>query len=282
LESEINNNMPVDPAQEREYNLRIRHPERGAIYDSFAARSAELRASCVGYAPMRYAEGKGCVLDFFAAPVPGPAPLFIFVHGGYWRALDRGIFSFMAAPWLARGAHVAMIGYDLAPALGVTAIVAEVGAALHFLRGRAAAFGIDLQRVVISGHSAGAQLGAMQLCTPGWRPAGYVGVSGVYDLQPLLATSINRDVRLDAAEARAMSPIHRPATAGTRHICAVGADETAGFRSQSHAYAAYLRQHQCEAVAIELPCRNHFDVLEDLANPEHDLFRRSYGLLPAA
>jgi arylformamidase len=137
--------------------------------------------------------------------------------------------------------------------------------------------------MLVSGHSAGAQLGAMQLCaTPDWRAAGYIGVSGVYDLAPLLATSINHDVHLDAVEARDMSPIHQPPALGTRHICAVGAAETDGFRHQSHAYAAYLRQYQCDAVTVELPGRNHFDVLEDLANPEHDLFRSAYALLPVS
>lgn len=272
--------MPVDPVQEREYNLRLRHPERGAIYDRFAKRSAELRAAVSGYSSMRYAQGNRCMLDFFTASISGPAPLFVFIHGGYWRALDRGIFSFMAGPWLASGAHVAMIGYDLAPAVTLPAIVAEVGAAMDYLRERAPAFGVDLERVVVGGHSAGAQLGAMQLCaTPGWRAAGYVGVSGVYDLQPLLATTVNHDVRLDPAQVRAMSPIHQPAATETRYLCAAGAAETAGFRGQTHGYVAYLRQQHCEAAAVELPGRNHFDVLEDLADPEHDFFRRAFALL---
>ncbi len=98
-------------------------------------------------------------------------------------------------------------------------------------------------------------------------------------LHRCLATSVNHDVHLDAGEAHALSPIHQPVSAGTRYICAVGAAETDGFRQQTHAYAAYLRKNHCEAAALELPGRNHFDILDDLADPEHDFFRQTHALL---
>src|SRR5579862_5921863 len=115
LESEPKPQNNIDPAIEREYALRARHPERGAIYEGFARRSEQLRASVAGFRTLRYAESAPCAIDFFPAPGARKAPLFIFIHGGYWRALERSNFSFLAAPWIARGAHVALIGYELAP-----------------------------------------------------------------------------------------------------------------------------------------------------------------------
>ncbi len=204
----------------------------------------------------------------------------MFIHGGYWRALDHRIFSFLARPWLARGVHVAMIGYDLAPAMSVRAIVDEARASLRFLRERAGSLGVDTRRVVIGGHSAGAQLGAMSLSAdPEWHAVGFMGVSGVYDLEPLRTTTVNLDIRLNAADAVALSPIRQPPAVGTRYICAVGEGETDGFRAQTHAFAAELRRRGCDASSIEAPGRNHFDVLDDLADEDHSLFRRAYDLL---
>jgi arylformamidase len=270
----------IDPALEREYNLRLRHPERTAIYERFAQNSADFRAAASGWSELRYSAGPRCVVDFFPANVASAAPLFAFIHGGYWRALDHRIFSFLARPWLARGVHVAMIGYDLAPALSVRAIVDEARASLRFLRERADNLRLDKRRVVIGGHSAGAQLGAMSLSIDSeWQASGFLGVSGVYDLEPLLATTVNLDIRLNAADAIALSPIRQPLPMGTRYVCAVGEGETDGFRSQTRAFAAELQRRGGSALSIEAPGRNHFDVLDALADESHPLFRHAYGLL---
>src|SRR4051812_21793923 len=108
----------LDPLMEREYNLRIRHPERDAVYARFASASAALRARWTGFRTIAYGDSPRQAIDFFPAPSPvDRAPLFVFVHGGYWRALERSTFSFLAETWLARGVHVALPGYDLAPAV---------------------------------------------------------------------------------------------------------------------------------------------------------------------
>jgi arylformamidase len=270
----------IDPALEREYNLRVRHPERGAVYDRFAAASAALRAEVASLETLRYGDTPNSAIDFFAAATDSPAALFVFVHGGYWRALDRRIFSFLARPWLERGVHVALPGYDLAPATTVRAIAGQVRAAVARLLGEAERLRIDPRRVVVSGHSAGAHLGALALdAMPGWSAAGFVGVSGLYELEPLLATSVNLDVALDAAEARALSPSRRTADRRPRYLLAVGGAETDGFRRQSQDYAAALRAQGCEAHALEVPARTHFDVLDDLADAKASLFRGAHALL---
>ena len=270
----------IDAAVEREYNLRLRHPERGAVYDRFAAASAALRQSQPRFTMLRYGESPNSVIDFFPADSTRPAPLFLFIHGGYWRALDRRIFSFLARPWLDRGVHVALPGYDLAPAASVRSIAAQLRIATDRLRRDAGHLGIDTERVIVSGHSAGAHLGALTLCEMmDWSVAGFVGVSGIYDLQPLLATTVNLDIRLDAAEARDLSPQWRRAPTAPRYLCAVGGAETDGFRQQSSNYVAALSEQGCDARLLEVPARNHFDVLDDLVNPLAQLFRGAHALL---
>ena len=271
----------IDPAAEREYNLRLRHPERNAVYERCAAASAALRAREAGFRTLRYGDSANNVIDFFTAENAGPqAPLFLFIHGGYWRALDRSIFSFLAAPWLERGVHVALPGYDLAPSASVRAIAEQVERAARHLLDAAPTLGFDSARVIVSGHSAGAQLGALLLGgIAGWSARGFVGVSGVYDLEPLLGASVNLDIRLDASEARSLSPRFRPGEPAVRYLCAVGGEETDGFRRQTHDYAAALRAQGCRATSLEVPGRTHFDVLDDLADPAGGLFTRAHAML---
>ena len=268
-----------DDALEREYNLRIRHPERSAVYDRFAADSAALRSSHDRFRTLRYGDTPNSAIDFFRAAGQDRAPLFVFIHGGYWRALDRRIFSVLARPWLDRGVHVALPGYDLAPATTVRSIAGQVRCAVAHLISDADSLGVDPRRVVVSGHSAGAHLGALALdAAPDWSAAGFLGVSGLYDLEPLLATSVNLDVRLDAAEARALSPSRRTAHRAPRYRLAAGGAETDGFRRQSRDYAAALRAQGCDAESIEVAARTHFDVLDDLADPNGPLFLSAHAL----
>lgn len=276
----VQERAPVDPVLEREYNLRIRHPERTAVYERFAADSAVLRRESPGFAALRYGESPNSVIDFFAAGGGGPRPLFVFLHGGYWRALDRGIFSFLARPWNARGVSVALPGYDLAPAVTVRQIAAQTRRAIEWLIERRDELAIDTTRIVIGGHSAGAHLGALAVnALETCRPLGLVGVSGVYDLLPLLRTTVNHDVHLDAAEARVLSPLWLEPRGGARHLCAVGGAETDGFRDQSRRYAATLREKGVAAEYLEAPARTHFDILDDLADPQAGLFKAAWSIM---
>lgn len=271
----------IDPALERQYNLRLRHPERTDVYDRFAVESAKLRASAPGFRALRYGDSANSVVDFLPADTVAPAPLFLFIHGGYWRTLDRSIFSFLAKPWLARGVHVALPGYDLAPAASMGAIVDQVRKAAGSLLADADELGIDRRRLIVGGHSAGAHLGALLLGALPARTAvaGFVGVSGIYDLEPLLATTVNADIRLGPTAARALSPRWCRFDAGPHHLCAVGSAETDGFKQQSHEYAAALRAQGCDAESVEVPGRTHFDILDELADDEAPLFRRAHAML---
>ena len=267
-------------ALEREYNLRVRHPERTHVYQRFAQASARLRAAWPGFAAHRYGSGERALIDFFPAQTDKPAPLLLFIHGGYWRALDRENFSFLARPWLEHGIHVAMPGYDLAPAMTVSQIVDQVRAARDWLLLHADALRIDATRILVSGHSAGGHLGALVLANePHWRACGLVGLSGLYDLRPLLATSVNRDIRLDPPEAARLSPTLLAAPHAVRYLCAVGGAETMGFRQQSIDYAQVLSNQGHDARCLVVGERTHFDILDDMADRNAPLFRHAIDLI---
>jgi arylformamidase len=272
----------ISETLEREYNLRIRHPERDAVYRGFAERSRAHRARGAARLDLRYAEGPRCTLDFF----PGrgaSAPLLVFIHGGYWRALDKSIFSFIAQPFGESGAAVALLGYDLAPVVTLTTIVAEVHEALAWLATERT-LEFDRTRVVLSGHSAGGHLAALLAAAPasklgGIEPRAVVAVSGLFDLLPLLETSVNLDVRMSVDEARTMSPIRIAAFTARRFVVAVGDLETDGFVTQSRDFAAHVQSPGCESRFVAVAGRTHFDVLDDLADVRQPLGRHTLELL---
>lgn len=107
-----------------------------------------------------------CRIDFFAAAGDSARPLLVFLHGGYWRSLGPEVFHFIAPPWTARGVHVAFLGYDLCPSVEIDQIAAQCCAAMRWLFAQGASFGVDLTRVVVSGHSAGGHLAAMLASAP--------------------------------------------------------------------------------------------------------------------
>ena len=190
----------------------------------------------------------------------------------------------LAAPFVAHGISVALVGYDLCPTIALGGIVDQVRAACAWLWRQAPALGHDPWRMFVGGHSAGAQLAAVTLATawpaldrglPRALLRGGVAVSGVYDLAPLRATSINDAVGLDAAGARQWSPVHMNPVAGASLLLAVGGAESAAFRRQTADLARAW--HAVVTATLEVPGANHFTVLEALADEHarlHQLARR--------
>src|SRR5690606_10365618 len=143
------------------------------------------------------------------------SPLLVFIHGGYWQELSKASSLFAAPDCIEAGVAFAAIDYTLAPQASVHAMALECRRALSYLHEHSAELGLDPQRIVIAGSSAGAHLAAM-CCLRDWEdatnlpaglPAAAVLVSGIYDLEPLIDTSINGPLSLDAAAAGAVSPL---------------------------------------------------------------------------
>ena len=260
----------LDP--EAEYNNRVRVPDHQAIMLRWRA-AAEAARSAHPPQEIAYGPGEREVMDLFeAAP---DAPVAVFLHGGYWQALDKGWFSGLAPALLAHGVSLAIPSYDLAPAVRLGHILRQVRAAVDAVRARTGA------RPVVFGHSAGGHMAACMLSEA--RASAAVAISGVFDLAPLIPTSLNVALRLDAAEAAALSPIHWPVPngstpGGTVLDCVVGADESHEFLRQSRMMADLWGAKGVETRYEALPGLNHFTVLDPLFDADSALVARIVGL----
>jgi arylformamidase len=273
--------QPIDDALEAQYALRNRHPEREKIYDDHQRRSAALRAAGNCRLDVRYGDGPRCLLDVF--PAGEQAPVLFFIHGGYWRALDKSYVSFIAEAFRDAGMTVVMPGYDLAPAVRVGEIVDQIRQALAWVVEHLAP-----ERVVVAGHSAGGQLAAMlalDQAASGHGPiVGLAGISGAFDLRPLLHTSINLDLMMSPDEAADASPLLRlerqsVASRLVPLLGLVGGEETRGFKQWTADLVAGWRAHGGAATYCEVAGCNHFSILDRLAEADGDVARAMMDLL---
>ena len=266
-------NEQRDLPQEAGYNLRRRHPDYEEHFAVWDAESARIRATLACTLDVRYGDGPGMTADLFPAHDEG-APIQVFIHGGYWRAMDKSSHSFPAEGIVAAGGAAVSLDYALAPSVTLDTIVEQCRTAIEWVADNAGRLGGDPGRIFVSGHSAGGHLTGMMLCTD-WaargRPAdlvkGGTPISGVFDLAPILETSINDDVRLDAAAAARNGPIHNLPAAGAPLIAVVGAGETPEFVAQNRTFAEAWRARGFAAEVMEIEGLHHFNVVSELGRP---------------
>jgi len=257
---------------EAEYNNRARVPDHPAVMARWRETAEAARAA---HPPVEIAYGKGEreVMDLFDAG-PG-APLAVFLHGGYWQALDKSWFSGIAPAFLTHGVSLSVPSYDLAPNVRLGVILRQVREAMENIRARTGA------RPVVFGHSAGGHMAAGMLSEG--RASAAVAISGVFDLRPLIPTSLNMALDLDEREAAALSPIFWPVPngstpGGTILDCIVGGDESPEFLRQSRMMADHWGANGVETRFEALPGLNHFTVLNPLFDPDSTLVQRIAGL----
>lgn len=267
---------------EAEYNNRARVPEHPAIIAKWKSDAEAFRASHknaeIGIA---YGPGARQTLDIFWPSASRDAPLALFIHGGYWQALDPSFFSHLAGAANANGVALALCGYDLCPQVRLADIVEQVRASAHSLWKRHG------RRLVATGHSAGGHLTACLLATD-WKkygagapgdlvPSG-LSISGLFDLTPLVPTTVNNALKLDEAEAKRNSPLYWP-LAGKRVLDAwVGGAESAEYLRQSRAVADEWNKRGAETAYRKIAGANHFTVLDPLNDPRSEISQRLAAL----
>lgn len=279
---------PSPAWHDAQYDARAGIPEQAAIRQGWIERSGHTRATrrCVLDVP--YGAHATETLDVFLPARADRAPVLVYIHGGYWRALDKRDQSFVAAPFVDAGAVVVLPNYALAPAVSVRQIVLQMVQALAWVHRHIGEHGGDPRRIVVAGHSAGGHLAAMMLAcrwadvAPDLPPQllhAALAVSGVFELEPLRhAPFLAPDLDLSEAEARALSPACMPAPAHGTLVAVVGGDESSEFHRQTR----LIREQWGEAVvpvAEALPNRHHMNVLHDLAEPGTRLHTLARSLL---
>jgi arylformamidase len=258
---------------EVEYNNRARVPENPALIAGWAKDAAAWRER----QPPRvipYGAGARHVIEYF--PGEGEGPIVVFIHGGYWQALDGSFFSHLAAGLNAHGIGVAIPSYDLCPDVSVEQIIRQMRAASREL----ARLG---QSLIISGHSAGGHLAACMLATD-WPafdaslPADLVvaayAISGLFDLAPLVETSINKAMRLDPTTARAASPLFWTAPRRGSLDAVVGEQESAEYFRQSRTIVERWGGQGLATRFGTVPGANHFTAIAPLADPGSPMVAR--------
>jgi arylformamidase len=258
---------------EAEYNNRARVPENPAIMAGWARDAAAWREH---HAPrsIPYGPSPRNSIDFF--PGEGEGAIVVFIHGGYWQALDGSFFSHLAAGLNAHGIAVAIPSYDLCPAVCVDDIIQQMRAATRELARLGRSF-------VISGHSAGGHLAACMLATD-WPafdaslPAALVvaayTISGLFDLGPLVETSINKALHLDPATARAASPLFWKVPERGSLDAVVGGNESAEYFRQSRTIADTWGAAGVATRFGTIPGANHFTAIAPLADPNSAMVLR--------
>lgn len=280
-----------DPAwYEAQYHTRAAIPEHPQILRYWTEASEAARGRLAGRLNLRYGDGTKETLDLFPAAQPsasGGAPLLVYIHGGFWRALDKRDHSFVAEPFVAAGVSVILPNYALAPYASIEQIVLQMVRAIAWIWREADILGVDRQRIAVAGHSAGGHLAAMMLACR-WReierrmPAqplrGALALSGLYELEPLRhAPFLAPDLKLTEASALKLSPAWMRAPAGPL-MALVGGDESEEFQRQN----ALIRERWgAEAVPVceTVPGRNHMNVLHELADPDSRAHKLALGLL---
>lgn len=259
--------MSIDPDLEREYSPSSRV---GGSSEPFIRDYQERSTMAAQQSGGRIQQLPGGSL--LVTAVDPTAPVLVFVHGGYWQALSARDSLYLAPATLHGGWSYAAVEYTLAPHASLDTMVTEVTSALGLI----AAALPDARSVVLAGHSAGGHLCAMAVLVhdPGVSVDRVVLVSGVYDLRPLVHTTVNDVLGLTPDSAEALSPMLAPVRRDARRpdvVVVVGENETDAFKAQSWAYADHVAAAGLDVVRQECIGRNHFDIVDDLSNPSTPL-----------
>ena len=285
--------MHRDPVWlESQYNNRARIADHAQLFEHWAYASSLARAQSVCDLDIAYGDGPAQTLDVFPS-ARANAPVLVFIHGGYWRSLDKRDQSFIALDFTAAGAMVVVPNYALCPSVSIETIASHMAQALVWTYRHSAQYGGNPGHIVVVGNSAGGQLAAMLLSCR-WREVSpnlppqqvraALSISGIFDMEPLRHTPfLQVDLRLTPASARRLSPMRFPAPRG-KLFAVVGADEIEEFRRQN---ALIQRVWGTRAVPMckTVPSTNHLTIMGKLARPRtrlHGLALQIVGLASAA
>src|SRR5258705_6476287 len=226
-------------------------------------RSAAMRKRFPEYLDLRYSPRERNRIDFLKAA--DAAPTLLFIHGGYWQARAKEVFTVFAEGPIALGINVALIGYTLAPEATLDEIVAEIHAGIDFLLGQLPGLGAAADGIVVSGWSAGGHLTSMAVSHP--KVGAGMAISGIYDLDPIRHSYLNEKLRADEAPSRRNSPMTLDNGLSKPLSLVVGSVELPLLRKQTADFAGHRARYGLPVTYEEIPGADHFTIMKELASP---------------
>lgn len=271
-----------------QYNARASVKDFDAEMITYASLAQASRQRCVGVLDLQYGMGAAERIDIFpAAAAVQPAPAFVYIHGGYWRSQRKEDACSMAAALTSAGVAVVMLEYTLLPEATLAEVVREVRSAISWLYRHGSVYGVDPRRIHVCGSSAGGHLVGM-LYADDWQSRfnvpqdvvkGVVGLSGLYDIRPLCDINVNDWLRLYPDQAALLSPALRIPDKAPPLVLTVGGLETTGFKNQTLQFHEDVSKRGLPVSLVPNSHSNHFNLVNELADPTSALFERTLALI---
>jgi arylformamidase len=233
------------------------------IVAGWERRSAKIRGRYSDHLDLRYGPRERNRIDFLKSAEKGLT--LVFIHGGYWQHRAKEVFTLFAAGPMAHGINVALFGYTLAPDATLDEIVAEIHQGIDFLIEQLPALGGNTSRIVVSGWSAGGHLASVALSHPQVKAG--MGISGIYDLEPIRHSYLNVKLGLDEVMSRRNSPAMQAGGAMKPLSVVVGSAELPLLRKQTADFACHRAKYGLPVTYEEIPGADHFTVMNEMVSP---------------
>ncbi len=268
-------------ALDAQYNNRGNVPNFAEYYEAWEPQCAEVLAEFDHHMDLKYGKSPREAIDLVLPPGPGPHPVQLYIHGGYWMMRDKSDQTFLARPFVEAGAAFGLIEYDLIPNVRMADIVRQCRGAVAWIHAHAGTYNIDRDRICISGHSAGGHLTAMLAATdwtafsggPADMIKGGCAISGIYELQPIQLSFMQETLNFTDQDLEENSPIRFADVPATPLVVAAGGDESDEFHRQSKALTEDWNVKGGNCTYMERPGCNHFSILSDLSTPDSDMVK---------
>ena len=275
---------------EAQYNLIARRgPNFPELVERWIARSATHCEASGARMNLAYGEGEREKLDFFNCG-DNTGPMVVYIHGGYWQRGDKNMYSFVSEAFIKHGVSVAVLNYNLTPSVRMGQMPGQIRKCIAWCWHNAEELGFSRDKIFVMGHSAGGHLTAMMMATdwsevdsalPADLVRGGIPISGLFELEPLVHTSLNEGPQMDIEEAISVSPMFMPPVTNAPQLIVVGGAETPEFFRQSDGYVYKFQTAERQMERYDVPDMDHFDELERLAEDDSVFFQKSMDLIHA-
>lgn len=265
---------------DKQYNARASVADYECEAKKYDIASAQARTNNIGIFDLFYGQGVNECLDIFPLTFDvSPAPVFVFIHGGYWRAQSKESSCFMATALKKQGIALCVLEYTLMPETSLSEIIREVRSGIAWLHKHGATYGIDPQRIFVGGSSAGGHLASM-IAAQGWQERyalpedvikGVLSISGLYDIAPLCYTHINDWLKMHPDYSQSVSPMWNLPRANLPMHLVVGELEPEGFKRQMELYVERCVVEGVKLSSEIVQSKNHFDVVLDLCDEQSSM-----------